>query len=126
MKEIMVVDDERDVCDFVKSFFQERDFKVITAMDGKQALELLEKEKPLVILLDIRMPHMDGLETLRHIKQKRPATDVIMVTCVDDIDKMEEARRLGAATYITKPLVLDELVKAVMEKVSNFKPRKNL
>ena len=116
MDKILVVDDERDVCDFVKNFFEERGFKVYTAQNGKQAMSVVEREKPSTVLLDIRMPEMDGMETLGHIKKLWPETRVIMVTCVDDLDKMDEATKLGADTYITKPLVLEELVKAVTKK----------
>lgn len=116
MKKILVVDDERDVCDFVKNFFEERGFEVISASNGKEALSLLKTEGPMIIILDIRMPKMNGIDTLRHIKEKRSGDRVIMVTCVEDVDKMDEARELGADAYITKPLVLDELVKAVMNK----------
>ena len=117
MSKILVVDDERDVCNFVKNFFEERGFEVLTALDGKQALTIAENENPLIVLLDIRMPEMDGIETLRCIKKKRPKDKVIMVTCVEDLDKMDEAKRLGAEAYITKPLVLGELVKAVMDRI---------
>jgi len=115
MKKIMVVDDEREICNFVKDFFQERGYAVITALNGEEALELIKDEEELTVMLDIRMPRMDGLETLRRIKKIKPNFRVVMVTCIDDIEKMEEAKRCGAETYITKPLVLDELVKAVME-----------
>jgi len=111
---ILIVDDEREICNFVRDFFRERGVEVITAPNGKEALELIKDEKYLTVLLDIRMPLMDGLETLRRIKKAKPDFKVIMVTCVDDIEKMEEAKRCGAETYITKPLVLNELLKAVM------------
>lgn len=114
MTRILVVDDERDVCNFVKGFFEERDYEVLTAHNGKEALEIINKEVgPLIVLLDIRMPQMDGLETLKEIKAKRQDDKVIMVTCIDDLERMDEAKKLGAYTYITKPLVLDELIKAV-------------
>lgn len=114
VKKILVVDDEPDICNFVKNFFEERGFEVLTALGGKQALEMAENEGPLIVLLDIRMPQMDGIETLRHIKSKRPSDRVIMVTCIDDLDKMDEAKRCGAGSYITKPLILNELIKTVM------------
>ena len=89
-----------------------------------QAFKIAEKEDPLIVLQDIRMPGIDGIETLQRMKQKRPNNRVIMVTCVDDIDRMEKAKMLGADTYITKPLVLDELVKAVTDAVTKLKPNK--
>lgn len=114
---ILVVDDEQDICNFVKNFFEERGLEVLTASNGEEALAIAENEEPLLVLLDIRMPRMDGIETLRCIKKKRPKDRVIMVSCVDDLDKMDEAKRLGAEAYITKPLILGELVKAVTDRI---------
>ncbi len=114
MIKLLVVDDECEICNFVRDFFKERGVDVITAPNGQEAMELVKDEESLTVLLDIRMPKMDGMETLRRIKKMKPEFRVIMVTCIDDIEKMEEAKRCGAETYITKPLVLDELLRAVM------------
>ena len=113
MHKLLVVDDERDVCDFVKNFFEERGYKVLTAPNGKEAVSMAEKETPDTILMDIRMPKMDGITALENIKKRKPKCRVIMVTCVDDLDKMGRASELGADGYITKPFVLAVLVKAV-------------
>ena len=105
MVRILVVDDEADVCDFTKSFFEGRGFEVFTAQDGHDAIARLTKVKPDLILLDVRMKSMDGIATLKHIKEISPNTIVIMVTAVDEADKIEEAKKLGARDYVTKPLV---------------------
>ena len=107
MKKILVVDDEIDVCDFVKQFFEERSFRVYTALSGMEALRILRRDKPDLIILDIRMKEMDGIETLRRIRQIDKEVDVVMVTALDEVDKMKTAKRLGASEYITKPLVLE-------------------
>jgi len=114
MTKILVVDDEIDVCDFVKNFFEERDFQVFAALGGSDALRIIRKEKPDIILLDIRMKEMDGIETLKRIRQLDKKVKVIMVTAVEEQDKMEVARKLGASEYITKPLVLENLEATVM------------
>ncbi len=118
MHKLLVVDDERDVCDFVKNFFQERGFEVFTALSGEEALEVTKKENPEIVLLDIKMNGMNGIATLKHLKELSKGLKVIMVTALDDQDKMDEARKLGACDYITKPLVLDNLEEAVEK---NFK-----
>jgi DNA-binding response OmpR family regulator len=115
LKKLLVVDDEKDICDFVKNFFGKRGFNVLSASNGEEALPIIEKEKPDITLLDIRMPKLGGIETLRQMKAKDPTREVIMVTCVDDLEKMKEAKELGAHDYITKPLVLDELARKVKE-----------
>ncbi|MCX5677801.1 MAG: response regulator [Candidatus Omnitrophica bacterium] len=113
MRKILVVDDECDICDFVKNFFQERGYEVLTALNGEDAIEISKKEKPELILLDIRMKGMDGIAALKHLKEIDRKQKIIMVTALTDQDKMDEAFRLGACDYITKPLMLDQLEAAV-------------
>lgn len=117
MIKMLVVDDESEICDFLKSFFEDRDYKVFTAMDGDAALKVVEKERPAIVLLDIRMPGSDGISALRKIKQDYPATKVIMVTAIETREKIEEALRLGADNYITKPLSLEYLENDVRDKL---------
>ena len=114
MIKILVVDDEADVCSFVKDFFEARGVRVFKAVSGSEALKVLEKEKVHIILLDVRMKKMDGIETLKKIRETNKAAKVVMVTAVNDQSKMEAARKLGAEKYITKPLVLGELESTVM------------
>lgn len=109
MIKLLVVDDEIDVCDFVKNFFEERAFRVYTAFNGQEALRIVKKEKPHLILLDIKMKGMDGIETLKKIREVNKDVKVIMVTAVEDQEKMDNACKLGACEYITKPLVLEDL-----------------
>ncbi len=117
MKKLLVVDDEVEICDFLKVFFEERDFDVRTAHSGTEALLAVEKEIPHVVLLDIHMPGMDGMRTLKELKSKHPHLKVIMVTALETRDKIEEAIRLGADNYITKPLSLEYLEKDVQDKI---------
>ena len=114
MAKILLVDDEWDVCDFMLRFFEERHFEVFTAMSGSDALLSAERARPNIILLDIRMKDMSGIEVLKRIKRINIDTRVVMVTCVDDIEAMKEAKDLGAAAYITKPLVLNDLMEVVL------------
>jgi len=114
MTKILIVDDEMDVCDFVKHFFEERKYRVFTALNSAEGLRLLRREKPHIVLLDVKMPGTDGIETLKKIRDFDKNVIVIMVTAVDDHHSMEQARKLGAARYITKPLVLEELEAAVL------------
>lgn len=113
MHKILVVDDEHDICDFVKTFFRERGFQVFTALNADEALSITKRERPELILLDIRMQGMDGLAALKHIKEFDKSIKIIMVTALEDQDKMREAYKLGAIDYITKPLVLDYLEEVV-------------
>ncbi len=117
MNKLLIVDDELEICEFLKSFFEDRDFKVMVANSGAQALEQVELFQPEVVLLDIQMPGMDGLQALKKIKELHPKVKVIMVTAVETQEKIEEAMRLGADNYITKPLSLEYLEKDVQDKI---------
>lgn len=121
MIKLLVVDDELDVCDFTKSFFEKRGFEVFCAGGGEEAISITKAENPQIALLDIRMEEMDGITLLGHIKKINPSIIAIMVTAVDDMKKMEQARALGAKDYITKPLVLEELEKKVLRIASELK-----
>ena len=113
MKKILVVDDEHDICDFVQNFFQERGYAVLTATSGEDALIAIKNDKPDLVLLDIKMKGMDGIAVLKHVRDIDKNIKVVMVTALEEQEKMDEACRLGACEYITKPLVLDNLENAV-------------
>lgn len=113
MLRLLVVDDEIDICDFVKNFFKERNFEVLVAVDGQEALDIVKSKKPEIVLLDLRMPGMDGMDTLKEIKKMDKSTKVIIVTAVEDSEKAEEAKHHGAIEYITKPLLLEQLERTV-------------
>ena len=120
MTKLLVVDDEPEICDFLKSFFEDRDFEVHTALSGEDALREAEAFRPQVMLLDIKMAGIDGLSVLKKVKQRLPRTKVIIVTALETTDKIEEAMRLGADNYITKPLSLEYLENDVREKIANL------
>ena len=117
---LLIVDDEAEICDFLKSFFEERNYEVKTASSGQAALQAVDQYKPQVVLLDIKMPGMDGVQTLGNLKKKYPRIKVIMVTALETRDKIEECLRLGADNYITKPLSLEYLENDVREKIESL------
>ena len=115
---LMVVDDERDICNFVKSFFEMRGFRVSAALNGDEAMAMLLKEKPDVVILDVMMRReREGLEYLPRIKKALSSVKVLMVTGVEDADTITTAKNLGADDYITKPLVLEYLENTVLKKI---------
>ena len=121
MPKLLIVDDEIDVREFAKNFFQRRKIKVLTAASGEEALGLLDKEKPDLVLLDIRMEGMDGVAVLEEMRQRKDNTEVIMVTGISEELTMKRAKELGVIDYIHKPLVLDELEKIVMSRLQKQK-----
>jgi len=120
MTKMLVVDDEIEICDFLKTFFEERNYRVFTAMTGESAIRLVDQESPAIVLLDIKMPGIDGIEVLKRIKTFHPETKVIMVTAIETRDKIDEATRLGADNYITKPLSLEYLETDVKDKLESL------
>ena len=117
---ILTVDDEMGIDSFFYEFFTVRNYEVFNAQSGKEAIEIVKKEKPRIILLDVKMRGMDGIETLKRIKELDKGAVVIMVSGVKDDDVINEALKLGADDYITKPLSLEYLEKVVLLKFINL------
>jgi two-component system response regulator (stage 0 sporulation protein F) len=117
MAKLLIIDDEADVREFAANFFRKRKIDAITSCSGEEALKVLEKQIPDLILLDIKMPGIDGIETLRRIKDSHKDAKVIMVTGrrPDEDGAYAACRRLGALAYVHKPLELDELEKVVIK-----------
>lgn len=117
---ILTVDDEMGIDSFFYEFFTVRNYEVFNARSGKEAIDIVKKQRPRIILLDINMRGMDGIETLEKIRQIDKECAIIMVTGVKDDDTMRRAKELGADDYITKPLSLEYLDKVVLLKVMNL------
>lgn len=117
MAKLLIVDDEDDVRDFASNFFRKRKIEVITAANGEEAVEIVEKEKPDLILLDILMTGINGIQALEAIRTFDKNVKVIMVTGAkpEDNEAFNRCRELGAYGYIRKPLKLDELEEIVMK-----------
>lgn len=120
MIKILVVDDEKELCGYLKDFFTSRGYEVLTALNGRDAVSIVKKENPELVLLDITMPVMDGLETLRQIKNISPQAKVIMVTINDDNDTKQKAKDLGADEFVGKPFTTDYLENVVILKISEI------
>lgn len=117
MPKLLIVDDETDVREFAASFFRRRKLEVATASSGEEALDIVDTFKPGLILLDVKLTGIDGIETLARIRQKDKDVKIVMVTGKkpDEEDALEKCRSLGISNYVHKPLVLDELERIVME-----------
>ena len=114
---ILIVDDEKDVVDFLAAELSRREFDVDTALSGEEAVEKIKANRPHLMLLDVRMPGMGGLETLRQAKALDPKIGVIMVTAVHEEDIAKSAMTLGAHDYITKPIDFNYLNMVVLTKI---------
>ncbi|MFQ6092941.1 MAG: response regulator [bacterium] len=117
MARILVVDDEQETREFISEFLELRGYQVLTAANGLEAISAVKSERPHIVLLDIRMPGLDGLEALQRIRAIDKEVGVIMVTAVKDEKIGEYALKLGACDYITKPIDLDDMEKSVYAKL---------
>jgi two-component system response regulator AtoC len=107
---ILTIDDEKNIRHLIQSEFALEGFQVVTAESGEEGLRQFEKENFDMVLLDLKLPEMDGLEALQRLKQKSSATEVIMITGHGEIESAVAAMKLGARDYVTKPFKLGELI----------------
>ena len=113
MKKLLIVDDETGIVDEVKSFFEEEGYEVYAADTGKEGIECIERVKPDVMLLDMKLPDMSGLNVLKVCKTVSPGTKVIVNTGYVDQNVIDEAERLGRDSFLQKPFDLERLRKEV-------------
>ena len=118
IKRILIVDDEENTRIGLSKLLAQEGFEVGSAADGNEALDYLGQQKVNLVISDINMPEMDGLEFLREISRKFPSTSVIMITSYGGVESYLEAMNLGAYEYLHKPVRLDEL-RSVMKKIFN-------
>lgn len=104
MHKILVVDDEKSTLGMFKLFLTAYGYTVLTADNGAEGLSLFEKEKPPIVITDIKMPGMDGIELLRRVKEKDEMTEVIMITGHGDMELALKALDLNATDFINKPI----------------------
>ncbi|MFQ5450483.1 MAG: response regulator [Nitrospinaceae bacterium] len=112
---ILVVDDEQKAQTNLKRFLENKNFEVNIAYNGNEALERLEDFKPQCILLDIRMPYLNGIDTLKMIKDRQPSVEVIMVTGVTNLKIAEGCLRDGAFAVIEKPVNFEYLYRKILQ-----------
>ena len=109
---VLVVDDEEVVRLGYRRVLSADGFRVMAAGDGREALDLMGGDRFDVVLMDMRMPGMDGIELLRAIKDQWPESEVVVVTGYPSIETAKEAVKLGAYDYLAKPLVPEEVLRA--------------
>ena len=134
MSKILVVDDQKTVCYALQRFLQSEGYDVITAVNGRDALALIKTSEPDVVVMDLRMPEMDGIEVLEKVKASFVKIQVIMMTAFSTTEKAIQAMKLGAYEYLIKPFDNNELLaciknaikaKEIMEEVVSFEESKD-
>ncbi len=114
LKELLVIDDESRLCLALKTFFEEKGFKVTTAATCQAAMEQLHRVPAQVALLDLRLPDGSGLDVLTRIKKEHPEVRVVVISAVADSQSIDEALQRGASSYLTKPFDFDQCFFAAM------------
>ncbi|MBF0292956.1 MAG: response regulator, partial [Nitrospinae bacterium] len=110
MESVLVVDDEVQAASTIRKILAKKGYNASEAHNGVEALEFLSRNRVEVILLDIRMPVMDGLEALEHIKKEYPDTEVIMITAIVEMSTAVDCLKKGAYGYLSKPLSVESLL----------------
>ena len=112
MPKIGIIEDEKNISDMIKYNLEKEGYEVFTAYDGKEGLELVEKEALDLLLLDIMLPHVDGLDICKKVRQKMDTPIMIISAKADEFDKVL-ALELGADDYVTKPFSMREVMARV-------------
>ena len=111
---VLVVDDEEVVCKSVKKILTKKDLEVDTALSASEALDMMSKEDYWVVITDLMMPKITGMQLLKKIKTKKPHTAVIMITGYATIRTAVQAIKLGAFDYVPKPFTPQELTSVTL------------
>ena len=120
MPRILVVDDEPEAIELLQEFLVAKGYEVLTASSGEEAVQKVKEERPHLILLDVRMPKMNGLEALKRVREIDQEVGVIMVTAVNEEETGRQALQMGAFDYITKPLDLKYLERSLWVKITTM------
>jgi DNA-binding NtrC family response regulator len=108
MTKILIIDDERPIRETLEMFLREKGYDVTASESGEAGLELIRKDQPDMVILDIRLPGIDGIEVLRILKQVSPRSMVILITAYHDKRVYDQAESLGACGYLLKPIDVAE------------------
>jgi two-component system response regulator (stage 0 sporulation protein F) len=119
---ILIVDDEQSVRDVLTEYFVEQGYSVQAAVDGQEALALVQASVPDLVLLDVRMPGLDGVETLRRLRAMAKDLAIIMVTANEDVGLARDTLKLGALDYVAKPFDFVYLERAIMAGLARTGP----
>ncbi len=116
MYNVLIVEDHDRLRDQLGKFYEQEGFRVTTASSGEEGVEKLAQEKFSIVVSDVQMPGLDGFQLARHVREKYPETDVILITAFGNVKQAVEAMKLGASDYITKPFQ-PEAIRLVSEKL---------
>jgi two-component system, response regulator, stage 0 sporulation protein F len=112
-RKLLIVDDQFGIRILLNEIFQKEGYQTFQAANGVQALNLVQNESPELVILDMKIPGMDGLEILKRVKKINSSIKVIIMTAYGELDMIQEAIDHGAITHFSKPFDIDEIIAAV-------------
>ncbi len=115
---ILIVDDQYGIRVLLHEVFQKEGYQTFQAANGFQALDIVKKDCPDLVILDMKIPGMDGIEILKHVKEINQEIKVILMTAYGELDMIQEAKDLGALMHFAKPFDIDEIRSAVRKEIT--------
>lgn len=116
-RKLLIVDDQFGIRILLNEIFQKEGYQTFQAANGVQALNLVQNENPELVILDMKIPGMDGLEILKRVKKINESIKVIIMTAYGELDMIQEAIDHGAITHFSKPFDIDEIIAAVKKEL---------
>lgn len=126
MEKVLLIEDEEVARKALAKVIEKEGWQVITAKDGEEGLELFKREQPEVVITDLRLPKIDGIEVMHTVKKILPSTEVILITAFGDYDTAITALREGAFDYLKKPIDVNELILSLGRAKEKIYARKNI
>lgn len=117
-QKVLIVDDQFGIRTLLNEVLQKEGYEIYQAANGLQALHVMKQHAPDLVLLDIKIPGMDGLEILKKMKEINPEIRVIIMTAYGELDMIEKTKKLGALAHFSKPFDIEEIRTAVKQYVS--------
>ncbi|RYL95203.1 response regulator [Sporolactobacillus sp. THM7-4] len=114
---MLIVDDQYGIRILLQEVLRKAGYQTLLAANGPQAIELVSREKPRLVLLDMKIPGMDGLEILKKIKRMQPEMKVMIMTAYGELEIIQRAIKNGALTHFSKPFDIQELIDTVKKEV---------
>jgi len=121
---ILVVDNDDTICWVLNTALTDEGYRVDTASNGRKALDKLSAHRYHLVIMDIMMPVMDGLETLKHIRARKNPPEVIMITAHSSMENTIEAMKMGAFDYVVKPFDIDEILSLAARAIKTYHERR--
>ena len=117
---VLVVDDEEEICELTRSFLRRKNYCTLGANSADEAIEVVKKEKPHLVLLDVRLGDASGMDVLQKIKEIDKDIKVVMVTALSDEESARQAESRGAEAYIVKPFTASYLDEIILKKIAGL------